>query len=478
MRRAQRKSARLLALRFPVSRGFPAARARILIGAIFAALCLLVAACSGTAIGTENSGGDAGTPGPTSAPPAIEAAPAQPAGVPSGMASAEAALGARESWLARGISTYSYTAQVHLTTGPDDTSEPTCGSTGGQVSVRIAAGVPIEARVVDIPCVIDTTAPGRIPLTFSEWFTRVSNIGIDSLAVQFDLGPFGEPASMYTEGKKGSLQFDLIDFVPGSAEPDSVVPTTVGGDLESAQALWDNAGVADYELTVERVCRCTSEFRGPFDVTVTSGAVVLVTVDGSPSTADIDPDSLSVNGLLATVADFGDADRLDVVFDHTRGIPVIILADPVLGTADDEVELRVTRFEVLPRSNDPITSALVDLGAALDTAPTGTTDLNGARFCGVDKGDWNDEFIGGDPIARACFVDGVTRSIASVLVQAGPGVDSGPFVDVLRVGADGTITDFTDSTRDEFGSGGWSTRTCSGVNQRPDFGTNYFILNC
>lgn len=440
---------------------------------ILATICFMVAACSA---GDSVSDGDVVTQDATAVPTAIEADQAVPQQAPSSSDAAEAALGARDSWLARGISTYSYTAQIWITS--ESENAPSCGSNGGQLTVRVTAGVPIEARVTDVPCVVDLTTPDRIPLTFTEWFNRLFEVGTDALGADFELGQFGEPLSMYSEGLAGSIQFELIDFTPGTAEPDSVVPTTSGGDLESARATWQAAALTDYEMTVERVCRCTAEFRGPFDIRVSGGAVVSVAVDNRPSTAEIDPDSLSVDGLLETVDGFADADRLDVIFDHNRGIPVVILADPRLGTADDEVELRVTRFEPLPRLDDPITRALVDLGSALDRAPAGTTDLDGARFCGVDNANWNSEFIGGDPIARACFADGVTRSIASAFVQAGPSIEGDPIITVMHVDINGTITAFTDSTQDEFGSGEWSTRTCFGINQRPDFGTNFFNLGC
>lgn len=452
---------------------------RGLTGAVAIALtCLLFcAACTGQSVTTEP---DLTAPAPTEAPPAEEARPSPQ--LPPGFESAEAALSARDAWLARGISTYSYTAQLFLTAPPDSTDEPSCGSSGGLLTVRVLAGTPVEARVSDVPCVVDLTKPNRIPLTFAEWFNRLFDQGADSLAIDFELGQLGEPQSLFTEGLAGSIQFELTEFTPGSAEPDSVAPTTTTGNVESALATWTASGITDYEMTVVRVCRCTEAFRGPFDVSVAGGEVVAVTLNGSPidPTAEdtIAPDSLSVDGLLASVADLADADRLDVIFDPERGIPVVVLADPRLGTADDEIEVRVVRFEPRPAPVDPITAALNDLGGATGDAPSGSTSLDGARFCGVDRADWNDDFIGGDPIARACLTDGFERNIASVLVQAGPTVEGDLIINVIRANGDGTIDVFADATQDQFGSGGWSSATCTGLTQRPDVGTNFFNVDC
>lgn len=448
----------------------------------FLVLALFATSCTTDTV-TTASDGSATDPAPTVAPPQQAPPASEDPGSqrPVGGLGSDAIMAANESWLARGITAYSYTAQIYID-GYDASFAEGCGATGGMLTTRVVGRVPVEARLPEVPCTIDietgTGTASRIPLTFGEWFEFLAEVAPDGLDTQFELGDLGEPRTFFTAGLSGSVQFELIDFLPGAETPDAVLPSTVDGDLAQARQRWETLALRDYTITVARVCRCTPEFRGPFDVTVREGLVESILVAGAPAVAEIAADSFTVDGLFGQIDESLSGDRLDVVFDPQRGIPVTILSDPTLGTADDEVELRVVRFQPLPLAADPIAEALAALGSVVGDAPEGTTGLGEARFCGIDEASINDEPIGGDPIARACLADGVARGVASVLVQARPTVEGDPIVQVLRSTADSSLVVTTDSSRDAFGSGGWSITECAGITSRPEIGLNFFVPNC
>ena len=127
----------------------------------------------------------------------------------------------------------------------------------------------------------------------------------------------------------------------GVTEPTGEVRT-----LNEAIERWAAVGPASYTYTVERLCFCGEEARGPVRVTVAGGAVIdRVYVDGGAQVraqlADLFPD---IPGLFAIIADAIASNPFDmaVTYDPTTGVPVDVWIDYVQNIADEELGFRST----------------------------------------------------------------------------------------------------------------------------------------
>lgn len=441
-----------------------------------------------------------------------------------GLEAAEAAREAGEAWSGRGVSTYSYLAQVAVTDDRDGRSPnpSVCGALGGQISVRVSGGSAFEATDVENDCLIDLLEPDRIPLSFGEWFAALFDIA--AADQQLTLGALGEPTRFSASADDRTLEFELLEFAPGVAPEEPDVPRLDALELANARQTWTGLGIENYEITVARVCRCTPAFRGPFDISVVDGAAESITIDGEPADPEIEASSLTVDGLFATLADLADSDGLNVEFDPTRGIPITIVADPNAGTADDEFELRVIGFvdRDRPQSEQPVAEALISIDASFDTAPFGL-DAADRLFCGVDlvpatgpvtptdsaadtstsepaAGESSAEESSAevtntdtepparrpdvsDPIARACIIDAANRRVDALLIQHRTTPEGRPTVELVTTSTDGTVTIYREEPEVDRVEGGaeerrWIVYDCVGIAEQPARGLNFFEPIC
>ena len=114
---------------------------------------------------------------------------------------------------------------------------------------------------------------------------------------------------------------------------------TAQHELDAAVARWQQAGVADYHFTVERICFCAPAFRGP---------TTIVVRDGRPLAPPTEfGEVATVPKLHAVVQQAIDdqVERLTAEYDG-RGVPLSIQVDPSTRIADDEISFRVTDFGV------------------------------------------------------------------------------------------------------------------------------------
>lgn len=100
--------------------------------------------------------------------------------------------------------------------------------------------------------------------------------------------------------------------------------------------------------------------------------------------------------------------------------------------------------------DDPLSTALSDLGVDLDAAPDGTTMLDGAEWCGVDR-----FFDDPDLESRHCLWAAWQELSPAVGVVVFNTVEGDPIVEVHRMHPDGYIVRWIDASRDAFGSGAW-----------------------
>lgn len=104
-------------------------------------------------------------------------------------------------------------------------------------------------------------------------------------------------------------------------------------------------------------------------------------------------------------------------------------------------------------------------------APLGATEMGNAVFCGFDIIRATGNGLEEDPEARACFIDGISRSVETVIVQALPLTETQETVHVYRFqpGVEAVVSyDY---------NGSWSERTCRGIEPTPQEGPNAFVLS-
>ena len=108
---------------------------------------------------------------------------------------------------------------------------------------------------------------------------------------------------------------------------------------------------------------------------------------------------------------------------------------------------------------------LVALGVDVDAAPDAVVEHLGEDFCGVVS--LNSELEYEPAAPAACFVDHVEQGPAATVIVDSFTDEGDPVVTVYRFpGAPDAVMVFTDSTRDAFGSGDWSTSSCPSVELR------------
>ncbi|MEL6615008.1 MAG: DUF6174 domain-containing protein [Bacteroidota bacterium] len=114
-------------------------------------------------------------------------------------------------------------------------------------------------------------------------------------------------------------------------------------DVADARANWAASGAERYTMVQTRICFCSEDWRGPFDVRVEGGAVVNVEFDGDDVPTER---ALSIDALLDLLDDALDRNAAIVraAFDPDLGIPVSVQIDYDVRIADEEVDYTVERY--------------------------------------------------------------------------------------------------------------------------------------
>jgi hypothetical protein len=119
----------------------------------------------------------------------------------------------------------------------------------------------------------------------------------------------------------------------------------VRSELEENRERWEGARPTSYSVTVERLCFCGPDWRGPVRIRVEGAtAVERVYVDsGLPVGADAAPFFPTVDGLFQVILDALDRDahEIRVSYDPGTGIPFDIWIDYEENTVDEELGFTV-----------------------------------------------------------------------------------------------------------------------------------------
>ncbi len=121
--------------------------------------------------------------------------------------------------------------------------------------------------------------------------------------------------------------------------------------LATHRARWEGMGIDDYRFRYERSCFCPEAWRGPFDITVRNGEIVGATYadSGRPVPADLVRNLDTIPALFDRIeqAIGSHAERIDVDFDPTTGIPTRLYIDQSSMIADEEIGISATNFQPL-----------------------------------------------------------------------------------------------------------------------------------
>ena len=125
-------------------------------------------------------------------------------------------------------------------------------------------------------------------------------------------------------------------------------------EFEAGRALWVEAGIASYTYGYHKFCECHGEFPPETVVTVREGAVVRVHHLYANSSREVPAREGSL-GLYWTVEELLSLVRsaisrdaaVRVSYDDTLGYPTRLYIDYFADAVGDEVDLRLTRFEVV-----------------------------------------------------------------------------------------------------------------------------------
>lgn len=143
---------------------------------------------------------------------------------------------------------------------------------------------------------------------------------------------------------------------------------------------------------------------------------------------------------LATLAACGD--------DSNRSVP-----------ANNSTSVGASTSSLTPSDQADLDALLAQIGAAVDLAPTGATQLGNAVLCGWDQVGGpppDDQVI--DPAGRACFVEAHRAGTQAVFVDETRDNEGNPVPIVFRT-ASGKATMYWDWTR-SLSSENWRAEPC------------------
>ena len=127
--------------------------------------------------------------------------------------------------------------------------------------------------------------------------------------------------------------------------PTAVPDPTKLDEVARQRAIWTQAGIRTYRLTLLFGCECGLGAGKPVEVTVVDGAVTDASVNGQPLSDD---ERTGYPMTIDELFDYADrnasAGKLELAYDEHLGYPVALGVDPDLAARDDEIRVAVTRF--------------------------------------------------------------------------------------------------------------------------------------
>lgn len=239
---------------------------------------------------------------------------------------------ARERWAAEQPDVYTVVIRVvrsNLAIGSDSV----CGQ--GPVRSVVEDGVVVAARDLGNDCDVPVGEVDTIDDLFALAERYAGAIGPGQIAFDTEDGHLGY---FTAEDRSVSVSVSVPEFYPFAVA--SIDDQRAA--LEQARQRWSEAGIGDYDLTVDIGCFCSYYQDSGYQVQVRDGKATIL--NPGPYTEDLD---LTVEGLFSQVETALTGDSADVVYHPEYGYPVTISSDPILDSTDDELSISVTGFNAV-----------------------------------------------------------------------------------------------------------------------------------
>ena len=314
-------------------------------------------------------------------------------------------LAARAKWEALGLDSYRYIVRFDCKCDLDGTYE-----------VEVRDGFGVSARPLDHAAEEGLLAPLSIDRLIDDTVLLFTSPGelIEDGLIGFDVRmdpELGYPRWLKIEAidigpeLPGELTVIITVDLIGPTEP--VEPPASDGDreqLDDALALWQAAGLPDYDFDVTVHCECPPESRGPFHIQVREGHPV--SGDGPLAVME------DAFDLITAATDAG----IDVAvrYDDVLGYPIDVIIDPDAVAVDGGMAFTISGFAVperfgfiegtvtagpqCPVERDPPDPACADqpvVGAVIGISPQGSgtishpiTDELGRYFATLPPGSY------------------------------------------------------------------------------------------
>jgi len=122
------------------------------------------------------------------------------------------------------------------------------------------------------------------------------------------------------------------------------------------QKMWQDANISHYRFELDIGCYCGFQAPMPLEVEVSNNVILSITDSDGKLITQTDPNYewysqyATIDRLFTDLkADLGGAvDEVTATYDPTYGFPDKINIDVIKEAVDDELSLRVSRFEALP----------------------------------------------------------------------------------------------------------------------------------
>lgn len=115
---------------------------------------------------------------------------------------------------------------------------------------------------------------------------------------------------------------------------------------------WQSAQLKSYSYVIRRVCFCSTDYVGPFRVTVEGNDVTVEYVDSSQPVSEevlkswfLGPMEKVFKNIHEAIAD--GIDRVDMDFDARYGYPTTVDFDYIADAIDDELRITISDFRVI-----------------------------------------------------------------------------------------------------------------------------------
>ena len=139
----------------------------------------------------------------------------------------------------------------------------------------------------------------------------------------------------------------LLGLVAASSCVDNKL-TTPGGQLQTAWAKWSLSAPVAYQMTFQKTCFCSPAVTRAIIVVFRNHAIESAKYADNGADASA-AGALNIDGVFSTINDAlgRNAATISASYDPVLGYPLSVFIDYNAATADDELTITISNFQVL-----------------------------------------------------------------------------------------------------------------------------------